>query len=742
MTYVIREVQGLPVASKGRLLDTVSYPPCEIVNNITVLTKITLWEIECNVGGMMSWSYWRSVFNRRPDYNVLIQQNDRIHDATHTFVLHESDNPDVSRAAFHAVCETLEPLVDDCSLVLSQQLLEGIVVPKPREPEDLAEVITELMETNPNAHPDWIKVLQTLTLQAIGQDDVQHLSSLVGKGAKIDTLLHHAITAGSLKSIRFLTSSVSEELFHATNEDGKAAIHCAFEKNNPEMVTHLIESGADIAMPVNDEEGSNSLHLAAQNNSFLSIEAAHHRKKEFLMQYNDYKLERENALNAPNRKGFTPLMIAVRNGFLDSTVSLLAAEANPNVQHMDTGNTALHYAANQGNVILVKALVAFGADFAIQNKEGKSPLDEACMASEGDHEACVKVLQEIMDLTKEAHDLYADVPKVPQMPPDAVFLLCLDGGGVRGLLSLQILLAIRNRMKHIQPDCAPFQDYFDYVAGTSIGGLIALSSCALKASLEAGRAAIFKVVDEVFSTPRTFTVDVSDDIAKDTFGIDMKITDFNTPRVVVHTVEANTNPPTLLKIKNFGRNKSADWKVWEAARATTAAPIYFPPHCDKYIDGGVMANNPTLSGMSEIFIAQEEEGKAAKFGLVVSIGTGYIAPMQVDHIGVYVPSLCNLLSIPSTLSALGNVLNLLIGQSTTSDGEVVNHARSWCKSLGAEYFRLSPELSTPIDLAEHKKEPIIQMLYEGFIYGLKNAKEIDKIARIILSKKCCISASQ
>ena len=370
--------------------------------------------------------------------------------------------------------------------LFSQQLLEGIVVPKPREPEQLAEVITELMETNPNAHPDWIKVLQTLTLQAIGQDNVQHLSSLVGKGAKIDTLLHHAITAGSLKSIRFLTNSVSEELLHATNEDGKAAIHCAFEKNNPEMVMHLIESGADIAMPVNDEDGSNSLHLAAQNNSFLSIEAAHHRKKELLMQYNDYKLELENALNPPNRKGFTPLMIAVRNGFLDSTVSLLAAEANPNVQHKDTGNTALHYAANQGNVILVKALVAFGAHFAIQNKEGKSPLDEACMASEGDHEAFVKVLQEIMDLTKEAHDLYADVPKVPQMPPDAVFLLCLDGGGVRGLFSLQILLAIQNRMKHIQPDCAPFQDYFDYVAGTSIGGLIALSSCALKASLEAG----------------------------------------------------------------------------------------------------------------------------------------------------------------------------------------------------------------------------------------------------------------
>ena len=112
----------------------------------------------------MSWSYWRSVFNRRPDYNILVQQKDPIHNATLTFVLHESDNSDVSKAAFVAACETLEPLLDDCSLILSQQLLEGIIVPKPRKPEELAEVITELMETDPNAHSDWIKVLQALTL--------------------------------------------------------------------------------------------------------------------------------------------------------------------------------------------------------------------------------------------------------------------------------------------------------------------------------------------------------------------------------------------------------------------------------------------------------------------------------------------------------------------------------------------------------------------------------------------------
>ena len=46
-------------------------------------------------------------------------------------------------------------------------------------------------------------------------------------------------------------------------------------------------------------------------------------------------------------------------------MSLLQAEANPNVQHLESGNTALQIAAENGNAVIVKALIAFGADIAI-----------------------------------------------------------------------------------------------------------------------------------------------------------------------------------------------------------------------------------------------------------------------------------------------------------------------------------------------------------------------------------------
>ena len=79
-----------------------------------------------------------------------------------------------------------------------------------------------------------------------------------------------------------------------------------------------------------------------------------------------------NALNMPIGKGFTPLMIAIKNGYLNSTVSLAAPGADPNICHHETGNTALHLAAEAGNETLVKLLLIFGADLKSKNKAGKT----------------------------------------------------------------------------------------------------------------------------------------------------------------------------------------------------------------------------------------------------------------------------------------------------------------------------------------------------------------------------------
>lgn len=48
-------------------------------------------------------------------------------------------------------------------------------------------------------------------------------------------------------------------------------------------------------------------------------------------------------------------------------------------------------------------------------------------------------------------------------------VLCLDGGGIRGLILIQLLQAIENAVGR------PIRNCFDWIAGTSTGGILALA---------------------------------------------------------------------------------------------------------------------------------------------------------------------------------------------------------------------------------------------------------------------------
>src|SRR6516165_12448245 len=54
-------------------------------------------------------------------------------------------------------------------------------------------------------------------------------------------------------------------------------------------------------------------------------------------------------------------------------------------------------------------------------------------------------------------------------------LLALDGGGIRGVITLEVLAAIERQLKKKlgRGDDFVLADYFDYIAGTSTGAIIA-----------------------------------------------------------------------------------------------------------------------------------------------------------------------------------------------------------------------------------------------------------------------------
>src|SRR6476620_2725402 len=63
-----------------------------------------------------------------------------------------------------------------------------------------------------------------------------------------------------------------------------------------------------------------------------------------------------------------------------------------------------------------------------------------------------------------------------QRPPTDKFrILCVDGGGIRGLVPALVIAELERRLQARAGTQARVADYFHMFAGTSTGGLVALS---------------------------------------------------------------------------------------------------------------------------------------------------------------------------------------------------------------------------------------------------------------------------
>ncbi|MEQ2205454.1 85/88 kDa calcium-independent phospholipase A2, partial [Xenoophorus captivus] len=102
-------------------------------------------------------------------------------------------------------------------------------------------------------------------------------------------------------------------------------------------------------------------------------------------------------------------------------------------------------------------------------------------------------------------------------------LLCLDGGGIKGLVLIQMLIALEKEAGR------PTKDLFDWVAGTSTGGILALAIIHGK-SMEYLRCLYFRMKEQVFKGSRPYESAPLEDFLKKEFGENTKMTDIRFPR--------------------------------------------------------------------------------------------------------------------------------------------------------------------------------------------------------------------
>ncbi|RWS02542.1 calcium-independent phospholipase A2-like protein [Dinothrombium tinctorium] len=206
----------------------------------------------------------------------------------------------------------------------------------------------------------------------------------------------------------------------------------------------------------------------------------------------------------------------------------------------------------------------------------------------------------------------------------------------------------------------------------------------------------------------------------------------------------NYDPPddVLASAKQESINKNAksfpkpsEQLVWMAARSSGAAPTYFRP-CGKFVDGGLISNNPTLDALTEIVKYNAvlenigESDKKYKLVTVVSLGTGSMPVTQVPIIDIFRPdSIMGVAKMAFMASSLGQ---LLVEQATQADGQVVERAKAWCHSLNVPYFRVNPPLSENIPMDETNNTKLINMLWETTAYMHNRKEELKKLTLLLV----------
>ena len=242
-------------------------------------------------------------------------------------------------------------------------------------------------------------------------------------------------------------------------------------------------------------------------------------------------------------------------------------------------------------------------------------------------------------------------------------ILSIDGGGIRGLIAVEVLCEIEAilRERHARPNMV-LADHFDMVAGTSTGAIIAAALCLgmscseLRGFYMEGGAKMFEPSHFYERFKYKYKDEMLSAQLRDVFGADTRLGS-DKLRCLLMLIVRNSNADETWTITNnphspYNARSRADCQLdlplWQLVRASAAAPSFFPPEVMNlggkdlvFVDGSVSSYcNPAFQAVMQ--------ATAKPFGLLwatgpqalelVSVGTG-LAPhrrseLQADDVNL------------------------------------------------------------------------------------------------------------
>jgi patatin-like phospholipase/acyl hydrolase len=226
------------------------------------------------------------------------------------------------------------------------------------------------------------------------------------------------------------------------------------------------------------------------------------------------------------------------------------------------------------------------------------------------------------------------------------FILSIDGGGIRGVIPATILTVLTEKLKQRRKKL-PLHRYFDIVAGTSTGAIIAAGLTCPKPGQPTQPAADAETLLDLYKSKGQLIFDLGmfgrlgndgylnerydaaplEEILKGMLGTTTEIKDALRPVIITaYDIEKRR----AMFLSNVDR-KHERFLFWQAVRGSSAAPTYFEPAQVEdiaqktegetptipLIDGGVFANDPAMAA----YVEGVKQGWAGNM-VILSLGTG------------------------------------------------------------------------------------------------------------------------
>lgn len=341
-----------------------------------------------------------------------------------------------------------------------------------------------------------------------------------------------------------------------------------------------------------------------------------------------------------------------------------------------------------------------------------------------------------------------------------ITILSLDGGGIRGIISCIILRYIEEQLQKNDHSEARIGDYFDLVAGSSTGGIIASillypdENRKAKYSIQKGLELYAEKGEDIFEISfweklinpfGLFNGKISEEALEknlnEFFG-KLELKDLIKPCLITSYDIENRKAKLFNSIE--AKISTDNFLVKDICRATSAAPTYFTPVQIKsmygqlfsLIDGGIYANNPALCAyaearkmpFAELFKTHLKPNyPSVNDMIIISLGTGEESKKyefkkleKAGKIGWVTPV------IDILMSANAETVDYQLNQMFHTLG--VRNQKN--------YFRLNPSLKNASPSMDNvSKRNIEELIQAGLHFIDENKKILDQIVQKLVKNK-------